>query len=182
MSISDLEFGTSVQRRAFAALAEAKVFDHLADFRPVLAGTIPLGVDVAGSDLDVICEASDLIHFDRVAMLAFGNRPGFVAKTKIVRGIQTRVVRFAIEGFVVELFAQVTPVEAQYAVMHLRIERRLLALGGEPARAAIQRLKCDGVKTEPAFAAYFGIEGDPYDALAALSRVSDEDLRKRFGA
>ena len=42
------------------------------------------------------------------------------------------------------------------------VEARLLELGGDPARQAIRRLKQSGLKTEPAFARYFQLEGDAY--------------------
>jgi hypothetical protein len=36
------------------------------------------------------------------------------------------------------------------------------------AHREIRRLRRAGLKAEPAFARYFGLEGDPYEALLAL--------------
>jgi len=40
-------------------------------------------------------------------------------------------------------------------------------------------LKLAGSKTEPAFAQYFKLEGDPYEVLVQLSYLDDEALRER---
>jgi Domain of unknown function (DUF4269) len=58
------------------------------------------------------------------------------------------------------------------------VEARLLEMGGQDARRAIRQMKNAGLKTEPAFACYFKIKGDPYEALLELSSLSEEELRK----
>lgn len=42
---------------------------------------------------------------------------------------------------------------------------------------AIQQLKAVGLKTEPAFADYFGLSGDPYQAMLELESLTDDELR-----
>jgi hypothetical protein len=59
------------------------------------------------------------------------------------------------------------------------VEARLLVIGGEEARREIRRLKRCGLKTEPAFARYFQLAGDPFEVLLELSRLSEEELRDR---
>ena len=56
-------------------------------------------------------------------------------------------------------------------------EARLLSLAGESAKQAIRALKKQGIKTEPAFARYFGLLGDPYETLYALADASEAKLR-----
>ena len=45
--------GTATQRAAYHALEALQVSALLQALDPVLAGTIPLGIDVPGSDLDI---------------------------------------------------------------------------------------------------------------------------------
>ena len=66
----------------------------------------------------------------------------------------------------------------QFAVIHLNIEARLLNLAGPLAKNSIRQLKQQGIKTEPAFATYFNITGDPYYELAKLANYTDQELQK----
>jgi len=169
---------TARQAAALAAFARLARHPVLRDARPVLAGTFPLGLDGAASDLDVICQAGDPARFaDRLAR-AFGSRPGFRVRLLSVGARPTVVAHFREEGFPVEVFAQVRPTRAQRAVRHLQVEARLLELHGEPLRLCVRALKTRGVKTEPAFARCLGLAGDPYLALLALESASDAELRR----
>ncbi|MDP4097618.1 DUF4269 domain-containing protein [Paenibacillus sp. P96] len=42
----------------------------------------------------------------------------------------------------------------------------------------IRSMKRDGFKTEPAFAALLGLQGDPYEELLRMYSWSDEQLRR----
>jgi hypothetical protein len=57
--VTYLLHGTVTQRAAYAALAALQVFSLLQDFDPVLVGTIPLNIDIPGSDLDIVCCATN---------------------------------------------------------------------------------------------------------------------------
>ncbi len=57
------------------------------------------------------------------------------------------------------------------------VEDRILRLGGERTREEIVILKKSGLKTEPAFARYLGIYGNPYDELLKLEEYSDKKIR-----
>jgi len=166
-------------RQAIARAAFARLARHpaLQGTRPVLAGTFPLELDVAASDLDIICEVRNPARFaDRLAR-AFGHRPGFRLWLRNVDGLPTVVARFPEAGLPVEIFAQGRPAHAQRAVRHLRAEARLIKLHGEPLRRCVRARKTQGVKTEPAFASCLGLAGDPYLALLDLYRASDAALR-----
>ena len=180
-NIHYLALGNERQQAAYGVLRSLRIFEHLAPYRPVLVGTIPIGVDVPESDLDVVCEAYDLVAFQAYLEEAFGHLSRFQIKTKPVRGVASVIARFVHAGFMFEIFGQPRPVVEQHAYRHMLVEARLLELGGEPARHAIRRLKQAGLKTEPAFAHYFGLEGDPFETLFALSQLSDEVLRDRIG-
>jgi len=145
---------------------------------PVLAGTFPLGLDVEGSDLDVIVYAPNPARFAARLTRAFVHRPGFRLRLRNVGGLPTVVARFREEGFPVEVFAQARPAGMQRAVRHLRIEARLLRLAGAELGRCVRALKARGVKTEPAFARCLGLEGDPYQTLLAMERWDGRTLAR----
>lgn len=56
------------------------------------------------------------------------------------------------------------------------VEKKLQEISGENTRKQIIKLKKLGLKTEPAFAKYFNLKGDPFDELLKLSRLNKEEL------
>jgi len=172
-----LKKGNQRQRQAYTALHSLALFDRLAGYTPFLAGTIPLEIDVYTSDLDILCQADDLSGFAAEVTRQFGGRRGFQVQTRQIRGTPTILARFEHAGFPIEIFAQPVAVERQNGYRHLLVEHRLLVSGGEELREAIHRLKQDGVGTEPAFAAYLDLPGDPYQAVLDLETLDDEKLR-----
>ncbi|MFQ5649835.1 MAG: DUF4269 domain-containing protein [bacterium] len=70
------------------------------------------------------------------------------------------------------------PVEKQNAYRHLMVCNRLLRIGGNKARQQILELRGRGMKTEPAFAAYFGLKGDPYQVLLELEALDEQELAR----
>jgi len=151
--------------------------EALQPFHPVLCGTVPLGIDIASSDLDVICEASDLGSFEQTLHRSFSHLPAFVTRLTQIDGLPTCVCTFTAGDFTTEVFAQPRPVTEGNAYRHMVVEARLLRLAGGVAADAIRQLKEEGLKTEPAFAAFFGLMGNPYDALLQLYGASDDVLR-----
>ncbi|MCC8436757.1 DUF4269 domain-containing protein [Brevibacillus sp. M2.1A] len=178
--LSYLGRGTSRQKAALEAIQQTHIMEVLSDYRPVLAGTIPLNIDVVGSDLDIICESHDLHQFEQVVRKAFGCLPGFEVTQLDIKSIPTCVISFFTADFWFELFAQPLAVEKQNAYRHMDIEARLLEIGGMDAYQHIRALKQSGIKTEPAFARYFHIPGsDPYEALLQLESLTEQELRER---
>ncbi|MBM4204774.1 MAG: DUF4269 domain-containing protein [Gammaproteobacteria bacterium] len=170
--------GTLRQQQALAALSNTRVLDVLVDFDPILAGTIPLDVDIDGSDLDIICCVPDAMRFATCVVEAFSGLEGFSLRRGNIHGDYTTLAGFRADGFEFEIFGQNVPVDHQAAVVHLDVEARLLALSGEASRAKIRELKRSGMKTEPAFAAWLQLEGDPWDVLYSLGSANDATLRK----
>ncbi|WP_287416517.1 DUF4269 domain-containing protein [Oceanithermus sp.] len=170
-------------RRAAALAAFARLARHpaLRGTDPRLAGTFPLGLDVAGSDLDVVGRTANPERFARRLARAFGGRPGFRIRLRHLDGRPTVVARFREGGFPVEVFAQARPPGRQRAVRHLRVEARLLRVHGEPLRTCVRRLRRSGLKTEPAFARCLGVAGDPYAALLELERRTNAELARLSG-
>ncbi len=174
-----LRHGNERQRAAHGALAELRIFETLAPYHPMLSGTIPLAIDIAGSDLDVLCEVHDFVRFAAALEDAYGHAPGFkLSDFKEGRDGPYRTASFGHGGFVVEVFGQALAVTRQGAYRHMLIQARLLDLGGDALRCEIVALREGGLKTEPAFARRLGIAGDPYVALLALEDMDDDDLRR----
>ncbi len=176
-NISYLRDGSPIQRTAYRLLCETGVLKRLAAYNAVLAGTVPLGIDVAGSDLDILCEQHDSAAFSHTLREYFGGYEAFSLHQTARDGMAVVIGRFRYQGMLFEIFGQPKPVQQQNAYVHMLIEYRLLQLGGEAAKRAIRALKQQGYKTEPAFAHYFQLEGDPYQTLLALAKMDDGTLR-----
>ncbi|QRG65385.1 DUF4269 domain-containing protein [Brevibacillus choshinensis] len=172
-----LQSGNARQQAAWNAISQIRLMESLCAYDPVLAGTIPLQIDVPDSDLDIICVSHDLDRFDADVRAAYGSMEGYQESRILVSGKDSSVIGFYAHDFWFELFAQSVPVEQQNAYRHMVIEDRLLSIGGEEAYRDIRMLKANGMKTEPAFAHYFHIPGnDPYQALLELERYHTEEL------
>ena len=168
-NIDYLRSGNKRQKSAYAVISKLDIFNKLEKFNPILAGTIPLDIDIDSSDLDIICESSDLKEFESTIKFHFGSLNSFNSYILNVREVPSVIASFEIYNFTFEIFCQSVPVQNQYAVIHLNIEDRLLRLSGNAAKENIRNLKRQGIKTEPAFAIYFKITGDPYVELAKIA-------------
>lgn len=169
-SLDYLQTGTPRQQAAYQAITGSGVMSLLAAFTPVLAGTIPLDIDIETSDLDIICEVRDAQHFVTTLTAGLSSHVGFTLHGEIVKGLPAVICRFSYMGFPFEIFGQPVPVLEQNAYLHMVAEYRLLQMAGPEAKEAIRSLKRQGLKTEPAFASYFGIPGDPYEVLLKLGK------------
>lgn len=157
------------------ALERTEVLPKLAAFNPHVVGTPPLGLDLPTSDIDIICFAPDADAFTCAVWNAFGMRPEFRVWQRI--GLDRPIVaQFADAGWIIEMFGQASSISEQCGWRHFLLEQRLLALGGDAFRIAVMTRRNDGMKTEPAFAAVLGLDGDPYQALLSLERCSDMEL------
>ncbi|MFT4055811.1 MAG: DUF4269 domain-containing protein [Novosphingobium sp.] len=156
-----------------AALDRSGVLSVLAAFDARVAGTFPLGVAVPGSDIDVLCHASDANEFSRVVWDAFACAADF-AMHQWVRDERAVIAVFSIDGVPFELFGSPVPVDAQVGWRHFEIERRLLDEQGPEFRTAVVAARVAGMKTEPAFAHVLGLAGDPN---AALLRMAEGGMR-----
>lgn len=180
-NITYLARGNSRQRKAYAALRALGIFDLLRAYDAVLVGTVPIDLDIETSDLDIICAVYDSAAFERAVTAAFGSCERFRVERKTVEGVARVVADFFYAGFAIQMFGQPRAVEDQNGYRHMVVEARLLEIGGDTARDGIRRLKRAGLKTEPAFARYFGLEGDPYVALLELASLDEDELRRIVG-
>lgn len=157
-----------------AAVAESGLLALLREYRHLIAGTFPLGVETESSDVDILLEARET---DRLEELVKGKFPEAQIRRGVHQGQASWIARFHFAGTAFELFAQNRPSVKQQAFRHFQVEERLLELGGESFRKALLRLRLQGLKTEPAFAQVLGLEGDPYEALLRLHGKSEPELR-----
>lgn len=159
--------------RARAILEETGVFAAVAPFDGRLIGSIPLDLHGEGADADIVCQAQDLDAFATAMVATFGDRPAFRAQVAPYLGRPSSIVKFTIPDLPVEVFARPEPVETHESFRHHRTAQRLLALGGEALRDQVRGLKAAGLKTEPAFAAALGLEGDAGMAMLDLADAPD---------
>jgi len=156
----------------------------LAEFDPHLAGTLPLGVDLPTSDLDILCHAAEPEAFAVVLWAAFSGETEFSLR-QWVSADRPVIASFIAQGWPFQVFGQKKPVKEQNGWRHFIVERRLLRLGGPTFRTGIMRERSRGAKTEPAFATVLRLKGDPYLAILDLEgcdngRLTDLLLRAGF--
>jgi hypothetical protein len=174
-----LRHGNVRQRAAYATLMDLALFERLAAYGPVLAGTIPIAIDVADSDLDILCQVSDFTCFANDVEAEFAGRTSFrMSKVMVRQGALSLKSSFIHGGFEVEIFGQDRPVTKQWGFRPMVVEARLLDLGGPTFRQAIMALRHQGLKTEPAFARLLSLAGDPYEAMVELETWSGDELRR----
>ena len=179
-TIDYLQRGTPTQRRAYAALTELGIMAALGAYDARLAGTIPLDVDIPGSDLDILCQVDEarMDAFSELLRRKYGRRPGFVLTRKQRYGHPIVLCDFTCCGFPIQVYGSPAPVDTQRAWVHLLAEARLLAGAGPETREAVRALKLAGMKTEPAFAQVFGLSGDAYEALYELGAASGQGAHR----
>ena len=180
LSIEYLKRGSLKQQECYQALSSIRIFEILAPYAPILAGTFPLGIEVEGSDLDIVCRADDLLEFRAVLEKHFGGFSGFSVKYSGTNEVLT--CDFRTGGFPVEIYASAQDPLDGNGYRHMRVEHRLLELFGESFRGKIIALKRTGVKTEPAFARVLGLDGDPYRAVLMLEGLADDRLKELYGS
>lgn len=146
----------------------------LVAFDPHVAGTLPLGIDVPGSDVDILCHAPDPDAFKAAVTRAFGACAGFAVREW--SDDRTVIAGFHAHGWAFELFGSPLPAAEQAGWRHFVVERRLLDLGGADFREAVMALRRAGAKTEPAFVQVLGLTGDPYLRLYELYDAEDAVL------
>jgi hypothetical protein len=177
-----LRHGSRRQQHAFSVLKELGIFGTLADYGPVLVGTVPIGIDIEGSDLDVACfvKEQEWAAFGLLVESNFSQLQDYRCVPRTIHGLKRVVVNFTFRGWPVEIFAQSVPTVLQNGYRHMVIEHRILKLMGPAGYEAVRALKRNGWKTEPAFAELLRLEGDPYEALLALYDWKEEALAARI--
>lgn len=162
-TIDYLKTGNAKQKRAYEVLTKYKIFENLSHYSPLLAGTVPIEIDVEGSDLDIICEVEDKNEFEKFLLQILPKN----IEVNIENGENAIVVNFMLEEFSVEIFGQNKPTKQQNAYRHMMAEYKILQEKGEDFKQNIIELKKKGIKTEPAFGILLGLE-NPYEDLLKI--------------
>ncbi|WP_336718779.1 DUF4269 domain-containing protein [Chryseobacterium mucoviscidosis] len=164
--IDYLKNGNERQKRAYEVLTRYHIFEKLKDYSPILAGTIPIEIDIEDSDLDIICEAKDFTEFEKSLSEMFSEFDLKIEKIT-VNNEQATVLNFDLEEFPVEIFGQNKPATEQNAYRHMIAEYKILQEKGNDFKKKIIELKKQGIKTEPAFGILLNLE-NPYEDLLKM--------------
>ncbi|UGV28760.1 DUF4269 domain-containing protein [Rhodopseudomonas boonkerdii] len=157
------------------AIHRTGILDLLAPFDPHVVGTLPLGIALPASDIDIVCHAPDLNEIADLIWQTFRSAKGFVMYRWVVKG-RPLIAQFEAEGWPFEIFAAADPVEDQAGWRHFKVEQRLLGLAGSVLHDRIMMFRMQGLKTEPAFAAALGLAGGPYESMNKLCDATDKEL------
>lgn len=178
--ITYLKDGSPTQSEAYKCLFNLNIFEILKEYTPILTGTIPIGISIDSSDLDIACRYFDPDRFENFLITNFGNQLDFKVEQKEKAGYWIVVANFIFQGFKIEIYGALFPVASQNSYRHMQIEHRVLQLLGDDFRKEIIKLKQEGLKTEPAFTKLLKLEGDPYQKLLDVELYSDNQIKKMW--
>ena len=163
--LSYLKTGNLKQQAAFHLLTKHQVLENLAEFDPILVGTIPINIDIENSDLDIASYWKSKADFVERIKSLFEKESNFTIQEIVIDNQESVVANFFIETFEIEIFGQKIPTELQNGYKHMLIEHQILGSKDENFRLEIIKLKESGIKTEPAFGLLLGLNGNVYQEL-----------------
>lgn len=164
-NISYLKTGNLRQQAAFHMLTKHGVLDNLAEFDPILVGTIPINIDIENSDLDIVCYWKNKSDFIQKIKSQFEKESNFTIQEIVIDNQESVLANFFIDAFEIEIFGQNIPTELQNGYRHMLVEHQILSSKDENFRLEVIKLKERGVKTEPAFGLLLGLNGNVYQEL-----------------
>lgn len=172
-SVINLELKTKV----WQAIGESKILKLLKDLNPLIAGTFPLGVDIATSDVDILVETKNLTDLEGLLKQNYGSCEAFALSRIDMDHLPTLICNFTFNGIPFEVFAQDRPAVKQTAYRHFLIEERLLKFGGDAFYQKVLQARAFGLKTELAFGEVLNLELDPYVTLLNLQKLPSGSLK-----
>lgn len=172
-NIDYLKSGNNVQKNAYRLLTDYHITTLLEAYDPIVVGTIPIHLDVDGSDIDIILCVDDFDAIEKELCFNFSQHPHFRLKRVTSRVI---VCSFSIEGQLFEIYATDKATEDQNGYLHMLKEYEIIQLRGGEFAEQVRQLKRSGIKTEPAFCKLLGIEGDAYTELL-LYNPADNSMK-----
>ncbi len=172
-NIEYLRNGNDIQKKAYQALTESGILAILRDFDPIVVGTIPINIDIPGSDIDIVCNVLDINAFQTLVRSSFSKYNSFTDRIK--EDGEVFVASFKFNNLEIEIYASDKLSTLQNGYRHMLIEERILSIAGEDFRNKIISLKKNGYKTEPAFGILLKLES-PYQDLLQLYNLSDAEL------
>lgn len=167
--IDYLKDGNERQKKAYEILTKHRIFENLKDYSPILAGTVPIEIDINGSDLDIILDVDLRFEEDFLDDLMLSRFIPYDVDVQypIINGEKCITLNFILEEFPIEIFGQNKPTTQQNAYLHMIAEHKILQEKGEEFKQKIIELKKQGIKTEPAFGILLGLE-NPYEDLLKI--------------
>lgn len=175
-NIEYLKDGSSIQKKSYEILKELEVLDYLKEYTPILTGTIPIGINIEKSDLDIVCNVKDFTRFIEKVGRSYSRFNSYkIAKTK-----ENIVINFFYKKMEIEIYGADKDSLEQNAYRHMVVEAKLLEVGGERLKKKIIELKRNGLKTELAFCKALKVEGNPYENMLDEDRMLEniEKIKK----
>lgn len=177
--INYLRNGTDIQKRSYEILIKTKIFQILEKYSPILVGTIPIGINIENSDLDIVCKVENQEEFKSILVENFKQYYDFKIN---IKSSEVIVCNFLIDDIEIEVYGSCLESKKTNGYRHMIIEYKLLNLYGQKFKDEIISLKNKGLKTEPAFAKLLELKGDPYDNLLLLENEENfTDLKYYIG-
>lgn len=166
--ISYLNKGNKKQIESYNILTKIDIFNILKKYMPILVGTIPLGIDIENSDLDIVCQVYDFEEFKQILQDNFSAYRNF----KIINKDKDIIVcNFIENNMEIEIYASNIESDKSNGYRHMIIEYKLLKLYGKQFKEEVIKLKREGLKTEPAFAKILNLNGNPYEKLLEFEKI-----------
>jgi hypothetical protein len=164
------------QREVYDIVTGLSIMKSLKPFTPVIAGTIPIDVDIEGSDIDILCGYGDGSEFKNTLKRCYAGEKNFTIRQARFRERESILSSFIHDGYAVEIFGQMRHPRQQDGFIHMVVEYRILQMCTGVFREEVRRLKREGIGTEPAFARLLGITSHPYDTLREFGGMGHEEL------
>ncbi len=176
-NIKFLKVGNLRQVKSFKILKEINIFNILKEFNPILVGTIPIGIDIEKSDLDIVCQINleNKENFKDITIKHFSQLKKFKITDKFLND-RIIIINFFIDNIEIEIYASNLISTETNGYRHMIIEDRILNYAGLKFKEMIIDLKRNGVKTEPAFAKLLNLNGNPYEELLNLEFLTDKEI------
>lgn len=172
--ISYLKKGNPRQQKVYRILTELQILEHLKDYSPIVVGTIPLGIDIPSSDLDIVCEFDTTKEgLEEILIAYYGDFDHF---TITQMGIDAYAYNFWLDDCEIEVYASKVPTERSNSYRHLLIGNRLIALYGNKFKEKVVELKKAGYRTERAISKLLNLDGEVYEDIFVIEDYSDEEL------
>lgn len=159
------------------AVERLGLLTKLRAFQVEIAGTAPLGLSVADSDIDVLCFSPTPEPLEQAIWGAFGHEQDFSLR-RWIGGERPVIAMFKVHNWTFQIYGSDVPVREQMGWKLYQAEIRLLAIGGRDFKEEIMRRRAKGMKTIPAMMSILGRAGDPYAALIDTACETDEQLRE----
>ncbi|WP_292009640.1 DUF4269 domain-containing protein [Chryseobacterium sp.] len=159
--------GNERQKKAYEIISKYQIFKKLQSFSPILAGTIPIGIDIPGSDLDIICEIEKEEDFVYTLHNLLPENTNFTTEKEIIGNEDCIILNTVLDELPVEVFGQKIPSTKQNAYRHMIAEYKILKKEGEEFKQKIIEFKKNGIKTELAFGILLQLE-NPYEDLLKM--------------